>query len=73
MDWMPTAEDIGARSVDWMPLAEDVGARPDTWTPSAADVGAVEATSAKDIQVMTQAEYDALASKSPTTLYLIKE
>ena len=73
VDWMPTAEDIGARSVDWMPLAEDVGARPDTWTPSAADVGAVEATSAKDIQVMTQAEYDALASKSPTTLYLIKE
>ena len=36
-------------------------------------VGAVESSAAKDIQAMTQAEYDALASKSPTTLYLIKE
>lgn len=36
-------------------------------------VGAVASSAAKDIQVMTQAEYDALASKSPTTLYLIKE
>lgn len=36
-------------------------------------VGAVASSAAKDIQAMTQAEYDALASKSPTTLYLIKE
>ncbi len=40
---------------------------------SAEDVGAIAASSAKDIQVMTQAEYDALASKNPTTLYLLKE
>lgn len=40
---------------------------------SAEDVGAVASSAAKDIQVMTQAEYDVLASKSPTTLYLIKE
>lgn len=40
---------------------------------TAAMVGAVESSSAEDIQVMTQAEYDALTSKNPTTLYLIKE
>ena len=40
---------------------------------TAAMVGAVESSSAEDIQVMTQTEYDALTSKNPTTLYLIKE
>ena len=38
--WMPSAEDIGARSIEWLPTAEEVGARPDTWMPSAEEVGA---------------------------------
>lgn len=50
-----------------------VGARPDTWTPTADDVGAVPSGAVRAIQTMTQAEYDALAQKDPTTLYLIKE
>lgn len=50
-----------------------VGARPDTWTPTAADVGAVPSGAVRAIQTMTQAEYDALTQKDPTTLYLIKE
>lgn len=53
--------------------ASMVGARPDTWTPSAADVGAIPSGSVQSIQALTQEEYDALATKSDTTLYLIKE
>lgn len=34
---------------------------------------AVISDSVRDIQSVTQAEYDALSAKSPTTLYLIKE
>lgn len=55
---------FNGRSGAVMPEADDY---------SAEDVGAVASSAAKDIQVMTQAEYDALTSKSPTTLYLIKE
>lgn len=36
-------------------------------------VGAVPAGAVTEIQTMTQAEYDALATKEPATLYLIKE
>lgn len=36
-------------------------------------VGAVESGAAQSIQVLTQAQYDALAAKDPSTLYLIKE
>ncbi|MBD5153798.1 MAG: hypothetical protein HDT15_01650 [Oscillibacter sp.] len=36
-------------------------------------VGAIPASAVKDIQSMTQSQYDALASKNATTLYLIKE
>ena len=51
--------------------AEMVGARPATWTPTAAEVGAVPAGSVSAIQALTQAEYDALATKDATTIYLI--
>lgn len=66
------------RSGAVVPLAGDytasmVGARPDTWTPSAADVGAIQSGSVQSIQALTQEEYDALTTKSDTTLYLIKE
>lgn len=59
------------------PQAEDytavmVGARPDTWTPTAGEVGAVPASAVTAMQSLTQAEYDALAVKSATTLYLIE-
>lgn len=50
-----------------------VGARADTWTPTASEVGAVSAGSVSAIQALTQSEYDALAAKDATTLYLIKE
>lgn len=50
-----------------------VGARPDTWTPTASDVGAVASGTVQAIQVVTQAEYDALGTKDDATLYLIKE
>ena len=50
-----------------------VGARPDTWTPTAGDVGAVPAGAVASIQSLTQEEYDALAVKGTTTLYLIGE
>ena len=50
-----------------------VGARPDTWTPTAADVGAVTGQGVQMIQTLTQAEYDALTAKDPSTLYIIKE
>lgn len=50
-----------------------VGARPNTWTPTAAEVGAVSAGSVAAMQVLTQTEYDALATKDAATLYLIKE
>lgn len=53
--------------------ADMVGARADTWTPTAEDVGAVPAGAVASIQAMTQAEYDALGTKDPATLYLIKE
>lgn len=61
-----------------MPQAGDytagmVGARPDTWTPTAADVGAVTGQGVQTIQTLTQAEYDALTAKDPSTLYIIKE
>ncbi len=36
-------------------------------------VGSVESGAAQSIQVLTQAQYDALAAKDPSTLYLIKE
>lgn len=39
---------------------------------TASMVGAVSAGTVKDIQAMTQAEYDALAAKNATTLYLIE-
>ena len=72
-DWTPSAEDVGARPNTWMPTAAEVGARSSDWMPGAEEVGAVAASSTKDIQAMTQDEYDALTSKNPTTLYLIKE
>lgn len=50
-----------------------VGARADTWTPTAGDVGAVPAGAVASIQSLTQEEYDALAVKGTTTLYLIGE
>lgn len=50
-----------------------VGARPDTWMPTAGDVGAVPAGAVASIQPLTQEEYDALAVKGTTTLYLIGE
>lgn len=68
-----TAAMVGARPSDWMPTATDVGARPDTWTPTAADVGAVSSPVVTEIQVVTQEEYDALANKSASILYAIKE
>ena len=68
-----TAAMVGARASDWMPSAEEVGARPDTWTPSAADVGAIPSSSVQAIQPLTETEYNALTTKSATTLYLIKE
>lgn len=40
---------------------------------TAAMVGAIPAESVKKLQVLTEAEYTALTSKSATTLYLIKE
>ena len=40
---------------------------------TAEDVGAVPAEAVSRIQALTQAEYDALAAKDATTLYLIKE
>lgn len=69
---------FNGRSGTVVPLTGDytaimVGARADTWTPTAADVGAVPAGDVTSIQAMTQAEYDALATKDPATLYLIKE
>ena len=36
-------------------------------------VGAIPAESVKSIQALTEAEYNALADKSATTLYVIKE
>ena len=68
-----TAAMVGARASDWMPTAADVGARPDTWVPTAADVGAVSSSAVTSIQVVTQAEYDALTTKNASVLYVIKE
>ena len=42
-------------------------------TYTAAEVGAIPAGSVAAVQVLTEAEYTALATKSATTLYLIKE
>ncbi|MDE7055088.1 MAG: hypothetical protein K2O84_09810 [Oscillospiraceae bacterium] len=53
--------------------AEMVGARPDDWMPSAEEVGAVSSPVVTEIQVVSQAEYDALANKSTSVLYAIKE
>lgn len=53
--------------------AEMVGARPSNWMPTAADVGAIPAESVKAVQALTEEEYNALAAKSATTLYAIKE
>lgn len=50
-----------------------VHARPDNWTPTAAEVGAISASAVKEIQVLTETEFNALTTKSSTTLYLIKE
>lgn len=49
-----------------------VGARPSTWTPTVEEVGAIPAAAVTAIQSLTQAEYDALAVKNATTLYLIE-
>lgn len=68
-----TAEMVGARPDTWTPSAAEVKARPDTWTPTASDVGAVPTGVVSAFQVLTEAEYAALAAKSATTLYLIKE
>lgn len=68
-----SAADVGARPDDWMPTAADVGARPSSWMPSAADVGAVPVGVISGFSVLTKTEYDALATKSRTVLYLIKE
>lgn len=40
---------------------------------TAAMVGAIQAESVKTVQVLTEAEYNALTNKSATTLYLIEE
>lgn len=40
---------------------------------TAADVGAIPAAAVKSVQVVTQAEYDALTTKDTSVLYLIKE
>jgi len=53
--------------------ADMVGARPDNWTPTAVDTGAIPADSVQKIQVLTQAEYDALPEKVSTVLYVVKE
>jgi len=50
-----------------------VGARPSDWVPTAADTGAIPADFVQKIQVLTQAEYDALTEKVSTVLYVIKE
>jgi len=50
-----------------------VGARPNDWVPTAADIVAIPADSVQKIQVLTQAEYDALKVKDSAALYLIKE
>lgn len=42
-------------------------------TYTASEVGAVQADAVTEIQVLTESEYTALAVKSPSTLYLIKE
>lgn len=68
-----TAAMVGARPSDWTPTASEVGARPNTWTPTASDVGAVPAGAVTAIQALTAEEYEALANKSATTLYLIEE
>lgn len=47
--------------------------RPQTGDYTAAMVGAIPTGSVTAVQAMTQAEYDALATKSASTLYLIKE
>ena len=50
-----------------------VHARPDTWTPTAAETGAIPAAAVTQMQVLTEAQYNALTTKDATTLYLIKE
>ena len=50
-----------------------VGARPNDWTPSASAVGAIPSGAVTAILAMTEAQFEALTTKSPTTLYLIKE
>ena len=40
---------------------------------TAAMVGAIPASQVQAVQALTQAEYDALGTKSASTLYLIKE
>ena len=68
-----TAAMVGARPDTWTPTAAEVGARPSTWTPTAAETGAIPALAVTAIQSMTETEYNALATKSATTLYLITE
>lgn len=53
--------------------ASDVNARSSTWMPTAAQVGAIPSGVLTNFNVLTQAEYDALSTKSGTVLYLIKE
>lgn len=63
--------DISPASGDY--TADMVGARASDWMPTAANVGAIANTPISKIQVLTEDEYTALAAKSYTTLYLIKE
>ena len=46
---------------------------PQTGDYTAAQVGAIASGAVQAVQVLTQAEYDALGTKSASTLYLIKE
>lgn len=79
-----TSADVNARPDTWTPTAEDVGAVPTSRTVNgkalssnitltASDVGAIANTPISTISVLTENEYDALTTKSSTTLYLVKE
>lgn len=53
--------------------AAQVGARPDTWMPTATEIGAIASSDAALLVKMTQEQFDALTTRSPTTLYAIPE
>lgn len=50
----------------------DIGAATETHTHTSGDVGAIPASDVTRIEVVTQAEYDALGVKPATTLYVIE-